>query len=808
MSKYKYAINRRKTFFIYIICIFFISFNLLGIANATSDTKMVGWRSSEYGYQQEAEPSYWINTANKMSSKFPNSEPTGIWVLGVDFNDGTCGLSFPHPEQYTNIVFSSEDKNEKYLQAFGDAGVNVWLQVEPANANVDQLIDLVLDQYKHHPSVIGFGIDIEWLESIEYPEGRPVTNEEAKRWIDKVKSHNPDYKLFLKHWDVDKMPTEHYEDIVFISDSLDFPNLDALIDDFANYWATSFPNSKVGFQIGYNFDANNDYKTDRDWWSLMDDPAKEIGTAIIDNVSNLEGIYWVDYSIKEVFPPSNGTNEKVIIFRDDDAQAWWSVDLTFKNITNVLIQNNISQTIGVIPNTTEGYWIGDDVNFKNYLNSIKQYDTVELALHGYEHTLNEFENITKNEAEERLEKGIAIFRSELEMTPTTFIPPYGTFNEATLEATKIKGFTKFSSIIGIDNYSWKESYPGLLHVPSTVDFYDWEQNRQRTYDEIITDSQSSLDNYDICVVLMHHWQFSDNDGTINQTKYNILLDVIDWVHEKENEGVKLMTIKQYNGWKLPPNITSFAPPARVKDTVCTWRTFNVSVDQTVNVSWYQNGSLLFTNESVREASCRLHAGAAGVHNVSAIASNANGSDMQTWIWNVTKAADLVITEKWLCLPDYCRICYNVTNIGNGTAPVCHNTTLYDDGVAVAHDHVKVPLAPGENYIGWFDDYTWTYTLPSDNITVCADNNKAIDELDETNNCLTDIWMCGDVNCDGKVTMSDVRKVFNRYLDQDYPLDLPWAADVNSDGKATMSDVRKVFNRYIDPGYELNCCCGV
>ena len=168
--------------------------------------------------------------------------------------------------------------------------------------------------------------------------------------------------------------------------------------------------------------------------------------------------------------------------------------------------------------------------------------------------------------------------------------------------------------------------------------------------------------------------------------------------------------------------------------------------------------------------------------------------------------DLVITEKWLCWPDNCTICYNVTNTGTGTAPACHNTALYVDDVAVAHDHVPVDLAPGERYIGYFDDYTWTYTSPSDNITVCADNNETLDELDETNNCLTNIWMCGDVNCDGKVTMSDVRKVFNRYLDQNYPLDLLWAADVNCNGKVTMSDVRKVFNRYLDPGYGLNCCC--
>jgi parallel beta-helix repeat protein len=169
--------------------------------------------------------------------------------------------------------------------------------------------------------------------------------------------------------------------------------------------------------------------------------------------------------------------------------------------------------------------------------------------------------------------------------------------------------------------------------------------------------------------------------------------------------------------------------------------------------------------------------------------------------------DLVITKKWLCWPDNCTICYNVTNIGTGAAPACHNTTLYVDGVEVAHDHVPVELEHGGSYIGCFDDYTWTYTPPSDNITVCADNNETVAELNETNNCLTNIWSCGDVNCDGKVTMSDVRKVFNRYLGPNYPLDLSWAADVNCDGKVTMSDVRKVFNRYLDPGYELNCCCG-
>jgi hypothetical protein len=91
----------------------------------------------------------------------------------------------------------------------------------------------------------------------------------------------------------------------------------------------------------------------------------------------------------------------------------------------------------------------------------------------------------------------------------------------------------------------------------------------------------------------------------------------------------------------PPNITSFAPPSPVNDTVCNWRTFNVSVNQTVNVSWYLNDSPLFTNESVTKANCTLHAEVAGEHNVSAIAMNENGTAVQTWVWNVTGAPPVV-----------------------------------------------------------------------------------------------------------------------------------------------------------------------
>jgi hypothetical protein len=151
--------------------------------------------------------------------------------------------------------------------------------------------------------------------------------------------------------------------------------------------------------------------------------------------------------------------------------------------------------------------------------------------------------------------------------------------------------------------------------------------------------------------------------------------------------------------------------------------------------------------------------------------------------------DLEIIEKgeeWVNETHY-SVTYTIHNKGTAIAPACHNTTLYVDGVEVAHDHVPVDLAPGESYIGCFDDYTWTYTPPSDNITVCADNNETLVEVDETNNGLTNIWMCGD----GRVRTGDGRRIF-RHLTFGDPIDNMWAADVTGDGRVRTSDGRRIF----------------
>ena len=89
---------------------------------------------------------------------------------------------------------------------------------------------------------------------------------------------------------------------------------------------------------------------------------------------------------------------------------------------------------------------------------------------------------------------------------------------------------------------------------------------------------------------------------------------------------------------LPTNITAWKPiEAVVNNAEGESRTFNISINQTVNISWQINGTEVQTNESITEAVFTNTGAVIGIWNVSAIATNTTTglSDMRTWIWSVT-----------------------------------------------------------------------------------------------------------------------------------------------------------------------------
>jgi len=289
----------------FLLALFFISaFGLC--SSAQTDTPYVaGFRASRIlsSYPGNTFPNdnYWTYVGNEMAAKFDSTGTAAIWIVSLYQSAGVTRLNFPSPGgTYPNITFGSTDQNEAYLDRFDQEGFKVWLQVEPGEANVDTLIKLVTDRYKHHPCVAGFGVDVEWLNSENYSGGQHVTDSMAQSWEIYLHSIDTSYVLFLKHYSYNWMPPTYRGKILFVDDSQGFTSLNQMKNEFV-LWGNHFPANNVAFQFGY--------KADSTWWKQYADPPLTIGTTLRSNIPNCYGLFWVDFTICQIFDISVRTDD-------------------------------------------------------------------------------------------------------------------------------------------------------------------------------------------------------------------------------------------------------------------------------------------------------------------------------------------------------------------------------------------------------------------------------------------------------------------------------------------------------------------
>ncbi len=260
-----------------------------------------GVRSSPYGISPFPDACGWTKAMTTMSSYFPGSTPTGVWLVGEIFFNGTNsgqGLNFPNPGGTwdSRIQFSSTDSYESTLTYFDSHGIKVFLQFEPGYAPLDQLFQVTYNRYGQHPSVIGFGVDVEWYQSqCDGCANAHVSDATAQSWENKVKALNPNYRLFLKHFDQANLPPSYRGNIIFVDDSEQngsYSNFLTGMIDFANFF---YP-ADVIYQIGY--------PSDKTWWSTLTNPIpKTMGNDLAARTQQSHmGIIWVDFSLRDVLP--------------------------------------------------------------------------------------------------------------------------------------------------------------------------------------------------------------------------------------------------------------------------------------------------------------------------------------------------------------------------------------------------------------------------------------------------------------------------------------------------------------------------
>jgi hypothetical protein len=179
--------------------------------------------------------------------------------------------------------------HETLLARMDALNVDVFLEIYPRKTNnVLSEIDRGLAQFGRHRSVKGFGVDLEYY--------RRVDDATAQAWDEKLKAHNPDYRLFLKHWEASFMPPTYrgQGDLIFINTSSE-ASVESLNTEFAE-WAAHFAPAACAFQIGYpaDEDAMNGSRTGG-WWRLQD-PIKNWGNALLARIPSPDqslGLLWV-----------------------------------------------------------------------------------------------------------------------------------------------------------------------------------------------------------------------------------------------------------------------------------------------------------------------------------------------------------------------------------------------------------------------------------------------------------------------------------------------------------------------------------
>jgi len=150
-----------------------------------------------------------------------------------------------------------------------------------------------------------------------------------------------------------------------------------------------------------------------------------------------------------------------------------------------------------------------------------------------------------------------------------------------------------------------------------------------------------------------------------------------------------------------PAITSFAPNSpTVNDYTGSTRSFNFTVNQTVNVSWYLNGVVIKNSEKgIQQASYTNTSASIGTWNVSAIASNSKGTLMKTWTWNVMSQSPSDVKSITVSPSD-------ISVIRRGTMQL--NIPTYDGSGQAVHPDVYY------NANGWRGYKYWMVMTPYPN----------------------------------------------------------------------------------------------
>jgi len=218
--------------------------------------------------------------------------------------------------------------------------------------------------------------------------------------------------------------------------------------------------------------------------------------------------------------------KKVIIRDDDVGPSSWLPSLQW--ISNLTLSKNFKITYAIIPFT-----LSENPETIDYLLNLDQ-NYFEFAAHGYEHTL--FEGLSYEEQYSLIENGTKIIEETLNLTPYTFVPPYGASDTNTTLVLKELGY---HSITDMGNLS-----SNVINFVSDFDYETkWDPKVEHCDFEEFKNSfdlfYNSTDEY--YIIVLHDWTFLDESKNVNDSLTIVFEQVIDYIRDT---NVQFMTIEE------------------------------------------------------------------------------------------------------------------------------------------------------------------------------------------------------------------------------------------------------------------------
>ncbi len=261
----------------------------------------VGLRRSSYGLRGEnGDDLWWAARARQFAASFPGAQPLVLEILSNYQDDGTTQIEFKEPEGYTgsvsNMSFLSRGKlnHERALSLYDAQGVKAILQFEPGSADVGGCFALAQAAFARHPCVIGLAVDGEWFRTRESADqtGLPITDADARGWMEQVLRVNTNFILVLKHFEAKHLPPAYrHPHLWLLTDSQEFSSRQEWMDDMRG-WASAFKGSQLGSQYGY--------PKDQKWWSKTASPPIDLGRLLRKELPDYRIILWVDFTANRV----------------------------------------------------------------------------------------------------------------------------------------------------------------------------------------------------------------------------------------------------------------------------------------------------------------------------------------------------------------------------------------------------------------------------------------------------------------------------------------------------------------------------